>query len=203
VNKNATEGSTGGKGNSTESKKRIQQAALEVFSEHGFKGATTREIAQRAGLNLALIKRYFGGKEGLYDAVVGAYAHEMLVDLDYPPRETLEEELRSCVRAHMERFSRDIRFIRVTLAGALMDPARCEQLRRHLPRKGGHPTLLRRLEELKARGRIAADVDVSAISEGMATYIMGQVMGGLIISELSPQELGDQVERFLKYFSRP
>jgi AcrR family transcriptional regulator len=203
VSKSATEGSAGGKGNSAESKKRIQQAALEVFAEHGFKGATTREIAQRAGLNIALINRYFGGKEGLFDSVIGAYAQEMLVDLDYPPRETLEEELRSCVRAHLERFSRDIRFIRVTLAAALVDPARCEQLRRHLPRKGGHPTLLRRLEELKSRGRIAADVDVGAISEGMSAYIMGQVMGGLIIFGLSPQELGEEVERFLRYFGRP
>lgn len=43
---------------------------MEVFGESGLEAATTREIAQRAGQNIAAIAYYFGGKEGLYFAVV-------------------------------------------------------------------------------------------------------------------------------------
>lgn len=49
---------------------RILDAAQEVFQEHGYEGATTREIAERAGVNLALIKRYFGSKLGLFEKAV-------------------------------------------------------------------------------------------------------------------------------------
>ncbi len=44
-------------------------AAAEVFGESSLDSATTREIAQRAGQNVASISYYFGSKEGLYIAV--------------------------------------------------------------------------------------------------------------------------------------
>ena len=48
----------------------IQEAAREVFAERGY-GATTREIATRAGVSHDLIFRYFDSKEKLFfDAVV-------------------------------------------------------------------------------------------------------------------------------------
>ena len=49
---------------------RILRAAQEVFHEKGYEGATTREIADRAGVNLALIKRYHGSKLGLFKKAV-------------------------------------------------------------------------------------------------------------------------------------
>lgn len=48
----------------------IRDAALRLFCEHGFDGASTREIAQAAGVAPRLITRYFGSKEGLFAAVV-------------------------------------------------------------------------------------------------------------------------------------
>lgn len=41
-------------------------AAVEVFGERGLEAATTRDIAQRAGQNIATIAYHFGNKEGLY-----------------------------------------------------------------------------------------------------------------------------------------
>lgn len=49
---------------------RILSAAREVFHERGYDQATTREIADRAGVNMALIKRYFGSKLGLFEKAV-------------------------------------------------------------------------------------------------------------------------------------
>jgi AcrR family transcriptional regulator len=49
-----------------ETRKRILAVALEEFGEHGFTGATTRAISQKAGLRLPAVQYYFGDKEGLY-----------------------------------------------------------------------------------------------------------------------------------------
>ncbi|MAI26274.1 MAG: hypothetical protein CMN75_09590 [Spirochaeta sp.] len=50
---------------------RMLDAALGAFSELGFDGASTREIASRAGVNQGLIPYYFGSKQGLWREAVG------------------------------------------------------------------------------------------------------------------------------------
>jgi TetR/AcrR family transcriptional regulator len=51
------------------SRERLLEAALDVISAKGFAGARVHEIAERAGVNAQLISYYFGGKEGLYQAL--------------------------------------------------------------------------------------------------------------------------------------
>ena len=45
-------------------------AADALFDERGYDAATVRDIGERAGVDAALIARYFGGKEGLYLATL-------------------------------------------------------------------------------------------------------------------------------------
>ncbi|WP_421726581.1 TetR family transcriptional regulator [Bauldia sp.] len=52
---------------------RILVCAQKVFHEKGYDGATTREIAECAGVNIALIARYFGSKLGLFEKAVLPY----------------------------------------------------------------------------------------------------------------------------------
>ncbi len=56
-------------------RERMLDAALSAFSELGYDGASTREIASRAGVNQGLIPYYFGSKEALWrEAVDRAFA---------------------------------------------------------------------------------------------------------------------------------
>lgn len=48
----------------------LLEAALAEFSAHGFAGARTGAIAARAGVNKQLISHHFGGKDGLYRALI-------------------------------------------------------------------------------------------------------------------------------------
>ena len=48
----------------------LLDAALKEFAANGYAGAGTTDIAARAGVNKQLISYYFGGKEGLYQALV-------------------------------------------------------------------------------------------------------------------------------------
>lgn len=51
-------------------RERLLVAAREVFSAHGFKGATVREICSRAGVNVAAVNYHFKGKEALFSAAL-------------------------------------------------------------------------------------------------------------------------------------
>ncbi|MCX6640740.1 MAG: TetR family transcriptional regulator [bacterium] len=51
-------------------RRRILQAAFHSFCLKGFKGTTTREIAQLAKVNIAMVHYYFDNKEDLYLRVV-------------------------------------------------------------------------------------------------------------------------------------
>ncbi len=49
---------------------KILEAAIGLFAEKGFNGTTTKEIAEKAGVNEALIFRYFSTKRDLYGAII-------------------------------------------------------------------------------------------------------------------------------------
>lgn len=57
-------------GKSAATREAIVRAALEVFSAHGFEGASTRQIAALAGENQGLITYHFSSKENLWKAAV-------------------------------------------------------------------------------------------------------------------------------------
>ncbi len=50
-------------------REQILQGAIEIFAKKGFRGTTTREIAQRLGISEALMFKYFPSKEALYRAI--------------------------------------------------------------------------------------------------------------------------------------
>jgi AcrR family transcriptional regulator len=54
------------------SKQALLEAAQSLFGQQGFEGTTIRDIGERAGVDAALIARYFGSKADLYIAAVVA-----------------------------------------------------------------------------------------------------------------------------------
>lgn len=57
-------------GGEKETRGKLIEAGLRLFGLHGFEATSTRALAQEAGVNLSAILYHFGGKEGLYGAVV-------------------------------------------------------------------------------------------------------------------------------------
>ncbi len=67
------------------SRRALLEAAREVFEAVGYDRATTREIGERAGVDAALIARYFESKEGLFIAAIAAGSAEE-EGIDFAPR---------------------------------------------------------------------------------------------------------------------
>jgi AcrR family transcriptional regulator len=49
----------------------ILDAAVEVFLENGYGGATIDLVVERTGASKATVYSFFGGKDGLFAAIVG------------------------------------------------------------------------------------------------------------------------------------
>jgi TetR/AcrR family transcriptional regulator, regulator of cefoperazone and chloramphenicol sensitivity len=59
-----------------ETRSKIIAAAIVLFGQLGFDGASTREIAARAGVNAPAVQYYFENKEGLYRACAESLADD-------------------------------------------------------------------------------------------------------------------------------
>ncbi|HEX8176265.1 MAG TPA: TetR/AcrR family transcriptional regulator [Pyrinomonadaceae bacterium] len=63
-----------------ERRREIVRVAVKLFSQRGFRGTTTKEIAQAAGVSEAIIFRHFATKEELYRAIIDHVSCEGGID---------------------------------------------------------------------------------------------------------------------------
>ena len=94
-----------------ETRQKLVDAGLRLFGLHGFEATSTRALAQEAGVNLSAIVYHFGGKEGLYRAVLehiigvklaevgpGLFRVVMVCKTEGSSREQLLDAMRALVR---------------------------------------------------------------------------------------------------------
>jgi TetR/AcrR family transcriptional regulator len=87
----------------TKNCKAILDAALEVFSAHGFRGATLDQIAIKAGLSKPNLLYYFPSKEAIYVAVLEDTLEEWLQPLkEIDPAGDPVEEIARYIDAKLE-----------------------------------------------------------------------------------------------------
>ncbi|WP_084196826.1 CerR family C-terminal domain-containing protein [Solimonas soli] len=85
----------------------LLDAATAVFVEQGYDLARVRDIAERAGANVAAINYHFGGKEALYLEVLRHQAGERIERYPFADAAQLagaEQALRAAVTALLSRF---------------------------------------------------------------------------------------------------
>ena len=114
---------------SADTRARLLEAAVEVFAEEGFRGATIQRICKLAGANIAAAHYHFGDKEGLYAAVF-EYAERNAVER--MPPDTAEGEGKGPeerLRAHVASF-----------LSRLLDPGKPAWIARLLARELIDPT---------------------------------------------------------------
>jgi Transcriptional regulator len=107
----------------SEREARILDAAILLFSEKGFKGTTTRAIAERAGVNEALLFRHFKSKEDLYSALLNKkfhdYESEVHPALVQAGSQSVEKALADVAKLIIEKNRMDPSFFRMMLFSSL------------------------------------------------------------------------------------
>ncbi len=101
-----------------ETKERILEAALKLFSEKGYLGATTKEIARVSGISEVTLFRYFQSKEKLFISVLEHYSflpkiRELTRDfLEWP----IEEALKLLAKSFLNALKSKKELIRIMLS---------------------------------------------------------------------------------------
>jgi TetR/AcrR family transcriptional regulator, regulator of cefoperazone and chloramphenicol sensitivity len=112
---------------SLETRRRLLEAAGEVFAEKGFRDATVREICRRGKSNIAAVNYHFKDKKRLYTSVL-RYAHSCAKEA-FPPVGNLTDSLEDRLRNFIMQFLR-----------RMLDPGRPSWHGRLMGREMAEPT---------------------------------------------------------------
>ena len=169
---------------SREVRQRLVEAALALAHERGFQAIGVRQIASAAGVTPGMIAYYFGGKRGLYEAMIDATYQRLLermrAALERPA--TDGDPIARLVDLQISTLA-DTPWLPPLIAREVL--ARESPLREFLAdrlAKGPGVLIPQMLRREMAAGRIRDDLDpvllaLSILGMGMAPYLMHPVAG--------------------------
>jgi len=177
-----------------ELRERILKAAADVYAASGFRGATTRRIAEHAGVNEVTLFRHFGSKTRLLQEAMSCAgfvsAHCELPEAPVHPRAELAEW---AARTHADLFAK--RSLIRTAMGEIEERPDF-LLTKHSPPVCAGQALYAYLERLKATGRIHQSADCRAA----AAMFLGTLFADAITRDVLAAVFADPPETSLKRY---
>jgi|SRR5687767_158100 len=163
----------------------ILAAAAGVFAQYGFLGATTRRIAEAAGVNEVTLFRYFGSKETL---LLEAMQHNTLssgiTELPAIPVDPVQE-LTVWSEAFISHLRLRSSIIRKTMSEIEEHPeiGSCAS---HVPKRAS-ADLCAYLDALKREGFTSEEFDSKTASAMLMGAIFGDAMGRGMMGDIYPE----------------
>jgi AcrR family transcriptional regulator len=182
--------------------RKLREAATLVFAARGYDAATTREVAEAAGVNEQLIQRYFGGKAGLLRAIMQNYAERDREGLfgQSPPGDTVEKEIANLLSFHIEREQKYGNFARVAIYRSIVDPTIAAEFARMFT-DSREPLILERLTRLRARKLIGSRADLPATAHLLSTLSFALAFGDQLVFQRSAASLRKAVQAAASIFA--
>lgn len=184
---------------------RILTAAARVYAMHGRRGATTRRIAEEAGVNEVTIFRQFGSKDALLEIAVRESSRQQArVSLPSLPVDP-ESELAAWARTHYEGICGMRAMVRQLMSDA------CESPDAMACAKHGPSSAIAQLREyvvrLRRNGWISETDSVQPADVGAAvSMLMGALfndaMNRDVMPELFPRRPADTLRAYVRIFLR-
>jgi AcrR family transcriptional regulator len=162
-----------------EVRQRIVRAALQVFAEHGFHGATMQDIVRQSGLSVGAIYTYFKSKDELILAGCDLITDQEMAALydRLQGAETFRDKISTAVGFFFDQldFERQAvggpRLLIEAWAAADSQPAIREMLVRR--RREIHALTVALLHEGIARGELPAWIDLPAVAPALGAMLDG------------------------------
>jgi AcrR family transcriptional regulator len=189
--------STHGRGSARE---RVLDAARRVFAQSGSAGATTRRIAEEAGVNEVTVFRHFGSKEALLDEAARTHATgEHALPLPENPKRPQAELTQWCA-TEIERLRSSRDFILQCLAEGTEHPgiADCGAV----PLTQGAAELRRYVDRLHQSGRIRHTEDREAATTMLLATMYSDALGRTALPEVHVTEPARAPALYVRIFLR-
>jgi len=148
-------------------KERVMQAALHIFAERGYAGASLRDIAAMAGVTKPMVYYHFGSKAGLYQALLDQSLDESFAQMKLGDQgATLRERLVRVVESMLTYGMDNPDMIRIVVQTFGMAPGEIPPEIRYQEKLRARFVWLRSLmQDGIARGELACrDADLLTIS---------------------------------------
>ncbi len=181
-------------------KDRIIEATVELVNEKGYKGATTKEIAERAGLNEVTLFRHFGNKKGIVEAAIQKYAFFDLFEntLEEKVIWEVEKDLKMLVREYQSLLEQKKTVILLSLKEAGKFPE-LDALIKHIPQK--YIEILENYFEKMVQKEKIKKVDPSVVATNFAFINLGYF---LMKTRINPGKeeypIDDFIEKNIQFF---
>lgn len=180
-------------------RERILRAALTVFTEVGFRGATTRRIAQEAGVNEITLFRHFGSKDRLlHEAIHRSDLAPTHLNLPAEPRDPRAE----LTRWAWEHFHHLLQ-IRSLLCTCLAEmDAHPEIIPEQTPSRDAMAQFAEYLRKLQDRGFATAEFDPAVLSPAFFGLLFADALGRRFVPGGYPKPPRETLEQYVDFFLR-
>lgn len=185
----------------SDSRDRILEAAARVYAQYGFRGATTRLIAQEAGVNEVTLFRLFGSKAQLFDELLNKQLHASTVPVLPKEPGDPEVELVEWCAVLLAQMQASRSFLRKMIGETEERPeaARSACVGPHVAAE----SLERYVERLRARGLADPDADARTAISMFMSALFGDVMVRDAMDEhFFPEPIEDAPARYVTTFLR-
>jgi AcrR family transcriptional regulator len=168
----------------------IVEAAIEVFSQHGFRGSALADVAERVGVSPAGILYHFGSKEALLLAVIAERDRRAGEEMMALPIDGGLESLRGVIRfAESSEREPGLAALHTVLGAESFEPGAPAHAYFHRRSR-----LIRRRTELmlvaaQAAGDVRADVDCEAKARQIVAFLEGAAVLWLMDDAVSLVDL--------------
>jgi AcrR family transcriptional regulator len=155
----------------TEKQVQIMEVAEQFFAEKGFDGTSVRDVAKKAGVNLAMISYYFGSKEKLMESLFRYRGHNIKMQLQNMLQNsemTSLHKIYTLIDNYIERFMNQQCFHKI-MAREQMVNLKGSTMKLIFDLKKTNQELIKQLiEEGQKKGEFKKNIDVPLM---MATLI--------------------------------
>lgn len=180
---------------------KLLSAAEDIFALHGFKGATVRLISKKAGINLALINRYFEGKFGLLLALLEKkVATFKELELAYPPQESVTAELAKYAHFVLNNHIQKQSFVKIVMVQFLTDQKFLKKYRERGFLHVSNAGLKIRLKTLIREKKMVDTYPVDEIIDTVEKFAISLFLSEHIIHGLPEKEIHAKFLQFIKVY---
>lgn len=186
-----------------ETEKKLLEAGIEVFSKYGYEGASIQKISERSGVNVSLVNRYYGSKEGLLYAIGKEYASQAsLTHFEYPPQDAVFDELFEYAKAELATFTKQKDIIRILVGRAATDEKFRKEMVSVVPLDQPEPFLEARLQSLKEKGLLRDDVSFLEVQFTLGFQFFATNFLAHMILELDEARTTELLRCFIETYAR-